>query len=480
MTLTLDAHMGAIARAPAGPQVLALFDMDRTLIEGFSATDVLGERLSGGDTNLGDLSRSLLATVEFMRGRLSFVDFVNVSARELAGRSDNDNRAFAQRVFDRRVARRIFPESRALVAAHRARGHTVAIVSSATPYQVEPVARDLGIDHVLCTRLEIHDGLCTGRVMEPACYGPGKLTAAAELAEARRARLEDAWFYSDGIEDLPLLAAVGRPVPLNPGARLAREARRRHWPVLRWRSRGRPGVEELVRTGLVYGTLFTAGGIGFADLLLNRDPRHARNVAGAIWSELAAAAIDLELNITGENHLWERRPAVFTFNHQSALDALVMAKLLRVDYTGIAKKEIRNNPILGPALSAAGVIFVDRANSRKAIAALGPAVDALRSGTSIVIAPEGTRSPTNKLGRFKRGAFHLAMQAGVPIVPVVIYNSTDRMPKGALTARRGSVDVEVLPPVDTTGWSRDSVARHAAEVRDLYVRTLGEDGEAAP
>lgn len=480
MNRTLEAHLGAVARSPSGPQVLALFDMDRTLLEGFSATDVIGERLSRGDARLGDLGRSLLATVEFMRGRLSFVAFVNATARDLAGRADADNRAFGQRVFDRRVARRVYPESRALIAAHRARGHTVAIVSSATTYQVEPVARDLGIERVLCTRLELHDGLCTGRVLEPACYGPGKLTAAAELAEACGARLEDAWFYSDGIEDMPLLAGVGHPVPLNPDPRLAREARRRHWPALRFHSRGRPGPEELVRTGLVYGSLFTAGGIGFADLLLNRDPRHARNVAGAVWSELAAAAIDLELHVTGEYHLWKQRPAVFTFNHQSALDALVMAKLLRVDFTGIAKKEIRSNPILGPALAAAGVIFVDRADSRKAVAALGPAVDALRSGTSIVIAPEGTRSPTNKLGRFKKGAFHLAMQARVPIVPVVIHNSTDRMPKGALTARRGGVDVEVLPPVDTSAWRRETVDEHAAEVRALYARALGDYAEALP
>jgi len=109
-----------------------------------------------------------------------------------------------------------------------------------------------------------------------------------------------------------------------------------------------------------------------------------------------------------------------------------------------------------------------------------PAVEALKDGTSIVIAPEGTRSPTRQLGPFKKGAFHLAMQAGVPIVPIVIHNAGDVAPKGDFVFRPATVDVEVLPPVDTTDWAPETIREHVREVRNLFLRTLGQPEEPAP
>jgi putative phosphoserine phosphatase/1-acylglycerol-3-phosphate O-acyltransferase len=230
----------------------------------------------------------------------------------------------------------------------------------------------------------------------------------------------------------------------------------------------------MVRTGLAYGSIASAGSFGLADLLLNRSARHARNVSATLWGELATAALDVRLDIRGEEHLWSHRPAVFTFNHQSQLDAVVMARLLQRDFTGIAKKELLNQPFIGQAFRAAGAIFIDRADRKKAIAAMRPAVEALQSGTSIMIAPEGTRSPTRILGPFKKGAFHIAMQAGVPLVPVVLHDTSDLMPKGTMFARSGIVEVEVLPPVDTSGWSRRTMGVHAEEVRALYLEALGQ------
>src|SRR4029450_13009082 len=124
--------------------------------------------------------------------------------------------------------------------------------------------------------------------------------------------------------------------------------------------------------------------------------------------------------VTGEEHLWSHRPAVFIFNHQSGLDAPLILKMVRRDVTGVAKQEIKRNPIFGPLVAGAGVVFVDRADSQKAIEALGPALEALRQGRSLAIAPEGTRQKTPKLGKFKKGAFHLAMQAGGASGPGVV------------------------------------------------------------
>ncbi|NNE61946.1 MAG: 1-acyl-sn-glycerol-3-phosphate acyltransferase, partial [Woeseia sp.] len=101
----------------------------------------------------------------------------------------------------------------------------------------------------------------------------------------------------------------------------------------------------------------------------------------------------------------------------------------------------------------------------------------LRSGLSLAIAPEGTRSNSDRLGPFKKGPFHIAMQAGVPIVPIVIHNASDVLPKGGFFVRPTAVHVDVLPPVMTDDWRPETVDQHVAEVRDLYLETLG---QAAP
>jgi putative phosphoserine phosphatase/1-acylglycerol-3-phosphate O-acyltransferase len=108
----------------------------------------------------------------------------------------------------------------------------------------------------------------------------------------------------------------------------------------------------------------------------------------------------------------------------------------------------------------------------KAIEALRPAVEALRSGLSIAIAPEGTRMPTPRLGRFKKGAFHIAMAAGVPLVPIVIRNALDALPKHGVIVRPTTIEVVVHPPIATTGWTYPDLAAHVAAVERLYAETL--------
>ena len=100
-------------------------------------------------------------------------------------------------------------------------------------------------------------------------------------------------------------------------------------------------------------------------------------------------------------------------------------------------------------------------------------------GKSVVIAPEGTRTITPKLGSFKKGPFHLAIQAGVPVVPVIIHNAGDVAPKGDFVFRPATVEVDVLPPLDTSAWSADTIEEHVAEVRRLFQATLGQAGEQA-
>ena len=100
-------------------------------------------------------------------------------------------------------------------------------------------------------------------------------------------------------------------------------------------------------------------------------------------------------------------------------------------------------------------------------------------GRSVCLSPEGTRAISPRLAEFKKGAFHLAMQAGVPMVPIVIHNSGDVQPKGDILYHPGTVEVEVLPPVDTSGWSAETINKHVADVRNMYLEALDQTTEPA-
>jgi putative phosphoserine phosphatase/1-acylglycerol-3-phosphate O-acyltransferase len=177
--------------------------------------------------------------------------------------------------------------------------------------------------------------------------------------------------------------------------------------------------------------------------------------------------------VIGEHHAWEQRPAVFFINHQSTMiDFLVTTRVIRTGFTAVAKAEVKSMPVVGQLFDLAGVAFLDRANRERAIEALKPAVETLRSGTSVVMAPEGTRSMTPRLGSFKKGGFHMAMQAGVPIVPIVIRNAGEIMWRNAKTAKAGTVHVAVLPPIGTDGWTAEDLTKKVDEVRQLYLDTM--------
>jgi putative phosphoserine phosphatase/1-acylglycerol-3-phosphate O-acyltransferase len=211
---------------------------------------------------------------------------------------------------------------------------------------------------------------------------------------------------------------------------------------------------------------------------LTGSQREARNFATSLFADVSSALIGLNLVVRGEENLWSRRPAVFVFNHQSKADVVIIARLLRRDIAGVGKKEIKKMPLIGKTLELAGTVFIDRENAASAIDAMQPLVDAMRNeGKSVVIAPEGTRTISPRLAPFKKGAFHLAIQAGVPMVPIVIHNAGDVAPKGDFVFRPATVEVDVLPPVDTSGWREETIERHVADIRRMFQATLGQEEE---
>jgi putative phosphoserine phosphatase/1-acylglycerol-3-phosphate O-acyltransferase len=348
----------------------------------------------------------------------------------------------------------------------------VALATSATRYQAAPLADDLGVAHVLCSEVELVQGNFSGFFAGEVLWGPAKARAVSGLASRERVDLARSYGYANGDEDVPFLEIVGNPRPLNPASGLERVARERSWPVSNFSSRGRPGVKSIVRTGAALAGLGAAGGVGLAVGALNRSRRQAANVATSIGPDLALALAGVELRVTGTEHLWSDRPAVFVFNHQSSIDVAVIGSLVRRDLTGVAKKEAGRDPRFALIGYVVDIAYVDRSNSAQARAALAPAVDKLRSGISIAIAPEGTRSATQRLGRFKKGAFHLAIQGGVPIVPIVIRNAGDVMWRGSLLIRPGTIDVAVLAPIITSDWKVEELDQRVAEVRQRFVETL--------
>jgi putative phosphoserine phosphatase / 1-acylglycerol-3-phosphate O-acyltransferase len=473
--------ISAIEHMEDGPQIAAFFDFDGTIVSGFSALAFLREQLLQGKLSRNDIFELASAMARLALGRIDFAGAMAVSAGILRGMSEQSYYQFGAQVYEKHIRRLVYPEARALVAAHLRKSHTVAIISSATPYQIEPAARGLGVDHVLCTRLASRKGLLTGAVVPPVCWGKGKVIAATGFAARQGVDLERSVFYTDSHEDLELLEAVGRPRVINPNARLEAIAQQRGWPVQRFSSLGSSTPNLFARSLGVYASLVASAALGLGVWWLSGSKSEGRNITVSLFADLACALIGLKIDVTGEERIWANRPAVVIVNHQSKADALIVLKLLRGNFAAVGKKEIANIPLVGQAIQFAGVIPIDREDPQKAIESMKPLLDAVhKEGRFVVVAPEGTRSTATRPGRFKKGAFHVALQAGIPILPIVIHNAIEVQPKGEFVFRPATVKVEVLNAIDTSTWSVETLDTHVAEVRNLYLRALGYPEEAVP
>src|SRR5262252_8636655 len=460
-----------VEAGPTGPQVGAFFDFDGTLIDGYSLSAFARYHLRSWQIAPADLGQLLLTGIRGVTTEQDFERFTVLSMRTWAGRSEDELAELGERLFVQAISGSLYPEGWRLVEAHRQAGHTVVLASSATRFQVEPAARAMGVEHILVSPVEIVNGIATGRPGGPLLWRAGKAVAVRAFAGEHDIDLAESYAYSNGDEDVPFLQTAGRARAINPGPELEKAARHFGWPVARFRSRGRPGVWDLARTAAGLAGLFGGFAAGAALGAATGSRREAVDLGTTFAGELGSFLAGVRLDVRGGEHL-AARPAVFLFNHQSQLDVLILAKLLHGGFTGVAKKELASAPGFGLIFRLADVAFVDRHDHDQAVKALGPAVQKLRDGISLVIAPEGTRSPTPALGPFKKGAFHVAMEAGVPIVPIVIRNAGELMWRNARVTHSGTVQVAVLPPVPTTDWVPAYLDAYVREVRGQYLMTL--------
>jgi putative phosphoserine phosphatase / 1-acylglycerol-3-phosphate O-acyltransferase len=473
--MRLPGSVAEIMASPPGPKIGAFFDLDGTLVAGFTAVILTQERLLRRDMGVGELLSMVQAGLSHTLGRIEFEDLIGKAAAALAGRLLDDLEEVGERLFNQRIESRIYPEMRELVRAHVARGHTVVLSSSALTIQVNPVARFLGISNMLTNKFETNeDGLLTGRVLEPILWGPGKAAAVQRFAAEHDIDLKDSYFYADGDEDVALMYLVGNPRPTNPEGKMAAVAKRRGWPILRFDSRGRVGLRRQVRTLAGIGSMLpvAAGAVGIGVLTGSR--RRGVNFFTSTFSQLALAIPGVHLNVIGKENLTAQRPAVFIFNHRNQVDPIIAGALVRDNWVGVGKKELEKDPIMGTLGKLLDGVFVDRDNPVAAVETMHTVEDRARRGLSIVIAPEGTRVDTTEVGPFKKGPFRIAMAVGIPIVPIVIRNAEIVAARNSTVINPGTVDVAVFPPISVQDWTLDTLPERIAEVRQLYLDTLAD------
>lgn len=247
-TSTLERAIDRIRQGPAGPAVGAFFDYDGTLIDGYSVLAYYGDRLRKLELGLDEMAE--LAR-QGLRRRLSDDEFdalIREGVLEWAGRPEAEVEALWLRLFRERIADNQFPEAWQLVQAHKRMGHTVAIASSATRYQIAPLAREWDIEHVLCTEVVVRKQHLTGAVLGQPAWGQGKADAVAAFARRAGVKLRQSYAYANGDEDVAFLRKVGHPSAVNPKPELARIAQQARWPVLSFAARRIPSLETITRS----------------------------------------------------------------------------------------------------------------------------------------------------------------------------------------------------------------------------------------
>jgi HAD superfamily hydrolase (TIGR01490 family) len=213
----------------------ALFDMDRTLIRVDTAKLYTQFRRDRGEASLRDVMQVAWWAMQYTAGVIDAPRVAEQALSRFRGKPETWLVEETEGWFKDYVLPEVQQAGREAVKRHRDQGDVVGIATGATIYAARPLARELGIDLVICTELEVDgDGLFTGKVIDPICYREGKLERSKRAAERLGFTLEDSIFYTDSITDVPLLEAVKEPVIVNPDKRLKKVAKARNWRIESW------------------------------------------------------------------------------------------------------------------------------------------------------------------------------------------------------------------------------------------------------
>ncbi|KAK0243285.1 hypothetical protein EDD85DRAFT_761015 [Armillaria nabsnona] len=247
--------------------------------------------------------------------------------------------------------------------------------------------------------------------------------------------------------------------------------------ILRSVAAASPTGRYYVRLGMYIGTLtfIATWGAAIAAGMSLVNMRYDVNIVIArCFYFLASKVMDIQVEIEGQEHLVAERPSILMINHQSFLDILIVGRLIPRRTSIMAKSSIRWTP-LGPFMIMSGTIFVDRGNNARAVSSLKAAGETMKSGgVSLYMYPEGTRhlSEDNSLLPLKKGGFHLAIQSGIPIVPIVAENYWWLYRKGFFGT--GKIKVRALPPIQTKGLTPEDASALSLRVREQMLEALNE------
>jgi HAD superfamily hydrolase (TIGR01490 family) len=216
-------------------RVATFFDMDRTVVRRNTGPLYISYAWRHGRLRKRHVAVGALWTLLYQATLLDTERAMTRAIAALEGDDDASLTDFCEVWFERDVLPIISRSARRVIELHRKRGDILVLLTASLSYTARPVAEHLGLDHVLATRLEVGPGgQLTGRLIAPFCHGDGKVYWAERFAEEHSVDLDESTFYSDSIEDMPMLSRVGHPVIVNPDFRLARLARRKSWRTERW------------------------------------------------------------------------------------------------------------------------------------------------------------------------------------------------------------------------------------------------------
>lgn len=199
---------------------------------------------------------------------------------------------------------------------------------------------------------------------------------------------------------------------------------------------------------------------------------HVPHLIGRFWAKSILWISRVKVDVQGKDHLDPEVSHVFMANHQSFFDIPVLLGELPCQFRWLAKAELFKIPLFGAAMRGAGYISIDRSDRHAAIKSLKIAAGKIKNGVSVLIFPEGTRSRDGRLRPFKKGGFFLAIDSGVPIIPIVIHGTREIMPRDTLDIRPGKVRVDIHMPIKSTDYCRDTRDDLLKKVRNEFTGQL--------
>lgn len=204
------------------------------------------------------------------------------------------------------------------------------------------------------------------------------------------------------------------------------------------------------------------------------NPHFASRVFGANWAKCLGLLTPIRVEVQGAEHAQSDRSYVVVCNHQSMYDILVVYGWLRLDMKWVMKAELRKVPFIGMGCEKAGHIFVNRRSHKQAAEAINAALERLGDGIGILFFPEGTRSNDGRLLPFKKGAFRVAIDQQIPLLPVTVVGTKEIIPNKTLKLFPGKATMVIHPAIETKGLSNDDLAELMEKSRRSIASALPE------